>query len=105
METVHISNFRDLLAGHSSCEIVNPLKGNVVRKLSLVDGNRQVAVDAISAVVTVDLMCEVRFEPWVLDRGNLLFTCEGYPSAKLCTEDDVVRYPDGSEALVRPAVR
>lgn len=85
---------RHLMNGASSVEIVCRIKGTVVRRLTS-DGN-DVIVDAITEQVTVPLDTRIVYEPWFMDRGSLLFN-----GMKLCTEGDIVRFPDGSveEAL------
>jgi hypothetical protein len=101
--TVSVKTFRDLMAGHQLAEIVCPVKGTVVRRLAL-QGNA-LEIDAVTVKVTVDIDDPIRFEPWVLDRGNLLFSAPGFFNAKLCTEADTIRYADGSERSIHPAGR
>lgn len=101
MKSIRVKTFRDLMGGATGAFIVNPLQGNVVRRLTVVGD--QVEVDAGGQSVWVPLDTEIRFEAWVLDRGNMLFTGgEKYPNAKLCTEADVIRRSDGTEGLVLP---
>lgn len=98
---MQIKSFEDLMSGHQSAEILNLLNGEVVRRL-VVKGP-DVEVDAmVPEKVTVPLATEIVYEPWVLDRGNLLFSCPEYPRAKICTEWDIVRYPDGTEQRIEP---
>lgn len=103
MNTIYVGTFQDLLGDYDRCEIINPIGGNVVRIVKR-EGDKAV-IDAITVTVTVPLNTELRYEPWVFDRGNLLFSCPGYGHrAKFCTEGDIVRYEDGTEAGVLPAV-
>lgn len=99
---VFIKSLKDLLGDYNRCEIINPLQGNVVRILT--KHGDKVEIDAITVKVTVPLDTEVRHQPWMFDRGNLLISVPGYgDNAKLCTEADVVRYEDGTEACILPA--
>lgn len=94
---VIVHSFRDLLAGQASAEIINLLNGKVVRTL-YVHADDSVTINADGEVVAVPLDTPIVYEPWEFDRGSLLFTCEGFPNngAKIATELDLVRYPDGT---------
>ena len=101
MSAVNALTFRDLMAGHPSAEIDCLVKNALARRLT-VEGDT-VVVDALAglkAVVTLDT--DIRYEPWLMDRGSLLFSCPQLPDqdAKLCSEYDIVRYPDGTTASV-----
>ena len=95
-----VASFADLMKGHQSAEILNLLDGNVVRRLS-VQGS-DVLVDALTDKVTVPLTTEIRYDAWFMDRGSMLFACPGFPEAKICTELDIIRFPDGTEERIEP---
>ena len=99
---IKVSNFGDLMQGYSYAEIINLLHGNVVRKLSVV-GN-QVQVDALEPpILILPLNTPIIYEPWFMDRGSLLFNSPELPGrGKICTELDIIRFPDGIEATIHP---
>ena len=83
----------------------------VVRKMlvwyphvrSRVDG--QVHVDFTNGESTdIPLETTLWYEPWFMDRGSLLFSCPESGRAKICTEADVIRFPDGVEDSVMPCL-
>ena len=91
----------DLFGPHDTCEIVNLITGQVVRRLRR--SGDLITVDALSITVIVAGDTRIIYEPWEMDRGSLLFDAPPfYLSAKLCTELDYVQYPDGSVADVLP---
>lgn len=104
---------RELLAGHLSAEIVCPCSGNVVRRLVVNLDSAIVDLDTIEVVVGVKLDAELwisaSFSPFG-DRGDVLMPWpEGaarHPMsgpnepAKFCTEDDILRFEDGTETRV-----
>jgi len=101
-----IANFKDLMGGHESAEIVCIVKKEVMRKLSVAGDT--VHIEAGFHKVDIPLNTPVHYEAWPLDRGNLLFWHEAGGNGKeielkLCTEVDKVRYPDGTEDAVYPA--
>lgn len=101
MPEINALTFRHLLAGHSTAEVKCLIKGTVVRRLR-VEGDR-VEVDALIVKVWVGLDDRIDFTPWVFDRGNLNFACNVVPAgqkAKLCTEADIIAYPDGTTASI-----
>jgi hypothetical protein len=94
-------NVGDVLGTYNYAEISCAYSGNVVRKLTrLTDG---IEIDYITGKVVVPAFTELRYEPWVLDRGSMLFDIEGHPGAKFCGEFDVIHYPDGKQETVQPA--
>lgn len=94
--------FETLLKGHVGAEIVCPIKNQVVRTLTRI-GEFSVQVKCADGTVTcVALATPIRYEPWALDRGNMLFDCPLCDNAKLCTEMDTIRYADGTKALITP---
>jgi hypothetical protein len=89
----------EIMGGEPTAEIVCPIKGEVVRRLTrLRDPHGDwIMVDAITEQVTVPASTTVVHEPWCMDRGNMLFD-----GMKLCTELDVIRFPSGREGRVTP---
>lgn len=79
---------RDLLDGALDAEIVNPLGGNVVRVLHVLD--EYVSIDAGGDKITVPLDTPLIYEPWFMDRGSILFD-SNRGRLKLCTELDILR--------------
>ena len=98
---MRVYSFAELMNGHQSAEIVCAIKKSVVRRLKVdADG---VHIDPLEGpVIVVPMDTPIVHEPWFMDRGNMLFSCEEFPddSAKICTELDVVRFPDGHEEVV-----
>lgn len=87
---------RDFLKNQASAIIVCPIKNIPVRFLT-VQGD-EVCVDAITEEMWVPLDTELIYQPWVFDRGSILFKAQ-CRTLKLCTEADKVRFPDGTECL------
>ena len=97
-----IANFKDLMAGYESAEIVCIMKNEVVRELT-VNGDT-VHIESGPDKVDVPIDTAVTYEAWHFDRGNMLFSLSGSTeSLKLCTEVDKIRFPDGTEDNVYPA--
>ena len=99
-----IANFKELMSGYESAEIVCPIKNEVVRELT-VNGNI-VTIESGPDKVDVPIYTSVTYEPWMFDRGNLLFWSvipftDG-EKMKLCTEGDKIKFPDGTEDSVYP---
>jgi len=96
-----VASFRDVMAGHMTAEIVCLYKGEVMRTLT-VNGDMVHMACPNGDEVDVPLDTPVSYEPWFMDRGNMLFEGLG-TRLKLCTEADKVRYPDGSMDSVMPS--
>jgi hypothetical protein len=93
--------FADLMAGRRRAEIYCLYTQKLVRILTLVDG--QVHVDFTNGESTdIPLETPIWYEPWFMDRGSMLFSCRESAQAKICTEADVIRFPDGVEDRVMP---
>jgi len=90
---------RDLLDGALRAEIVNLLGGNVVRVLRVLD--EYVAIDAGGDSVTVPLDTVLIHEPWLMDRGSILFDSARRGRLKLCTELDILRVADRPDVQIR----
>lgn len=96
-----IRTFADLMAGRGRAEICCLYTRKVVRVLTVVDG--QVHVDFTNGESTdIPLETTIWYEPWFMDRGSLLFSCREASQAKICTEADVIRFPDGAEDSITP---
>lgn len=89
--------FKDLMGGHPFAEIACAYTGMVVRRLVVIDD--RVDIDALTEQVGVALDTEIRFEPWFMDRGSLVFRLE-LGTGKLCTDGDVIRFDDGTESAI-----
>lgn len=89
---------RDLLDGATRAEIVNLCGGNVVRVLRTLD--EYVAIDAGGDSVTVPLDTVLIYEPWLMDRGSVLFDSPR-GRLKLCTELDILRVDGRPDVQVR----
>lgn len=79
---------RDLLDGAAHAEILNLHGGNVVRVLQVLD--EYVSIDAGGDKITVPLDTVLIYEPWLMDRGSILFD-SNRGRLKLCTELDLLR--------------
>ena len=94
---MRVASFKDVMGGYDSAEVLCLYKGDVVRTLTAKDGMVHMACpNGDSIDVSEDT--PVVYEPWMLDRGSLVFN----GNLKLCTEGDHVRYPDGNEDCVVP---
>lgn len=99
-DAMKVGSFKELMNGSEYAEIVCLYKGTVVRKLT-VKGD-VVVLDALTQTVDVPIDTPISysaFDPF--DRGNMLFDI-GLGTMKLCTEQDIVRYPNGDEFRVEP---
>jgi hypothetical protein len=96
-------NFADLMRDQDSAEIVCAYKGAVVRKLTVIerDSSTFVRIDALTEHVDVLISTEIIYQPWTFDRGSMLFGHSG-GTGKLCTEGDLIRFPDGRSFSVYP---
>jgi hypothetical protein len=100
-----VRTFADLMGKHQSAEILCMMREVVVRRLK-VEGDR-VIIDAMQPpIVSVPLTETILYEPWFMDRGSLLFRCrEIGGKGKICTELDIIRYPDGTTETIEPEYR
>lgn len=103
MNAIYVKSFSDLIGKHNAADIINLLGGDVVRRMQIVDNTVKIDPGGGHEVVTVPLSQPIMFNPWFMDRGNLLFRCPGYEYAKICTEADIIRYPDGTQYRIMPA--
>ena len=93
-----VRTFADLMAGHETAEILCAVHGEVVRRLRVAGGHVEVT-PLEGPSITVPSWTPITYEPWFMDRGSMLFQAEG-GQAKICTEGDLVRFPDGVEDRV-----
>lgn len=91
---------KELMNGHLKAEILCLYRGEVVRRLT-VEGDT-LKFDHLEGTRDLALDTELMFEPWCMDRGNILFNLAGFGMAKFCTEADVIRFEDGTRANVVP---
>lgn len=78
----------DILNGYFHAKIRCAVTNRVVRELTVVANGVFVQPETGDPVV-IPLDTEVRYEPWFLDRGSILFG----EKFKLCTEYDIVEHP------------
>ena len=96
-----VRTMADLMKGHQTAEIVCPNRGIIVRKLKVVGD--QLEIDALAPpLIQVPLSTPIKYVPWFMDRGNLIFSCAAVPEAKLCTEADLIFWPDGTHEPIMP---
>ena len=108
-----VTTFRELMNGHAAAEVRCLYSRRLVRKLTATA--TEVAIDPTEGnpIVRVPLDTPITHEPWVMDRGNMLFATgavlnpdvlpDGMEDVlKICGEDDRVTYPDGTTASVNP---
>lgn len=88
---------KDLMGDHTSAEIRCMYRGEVVRRLT-VNGN-VLHLDAITESLDLPLDTELKLEPWVFDRGSIVFD---HPRGRLkfCGEMDPITFEDGTEQRV-----
>lgn len=96
-----VSKIGDVLGKHETAEIRCLYQGTIARKLKRLPDN-MVEIEALTWFLVVSADTPVKYEPWVMDRGNMLFDPPNYPSVKLCGEADSVCYPDGTQESVEP---
>lgn len=103
MPCVFVKSFADLMGGHDKAQVVNLLDGSVVRDLVVKGSEVEINPGEGYPIVMVPLSLEIKYEPLFMDRGNLVFVHADYPPfAKICTEHDSIRYPDGTECNIAP---
>ena len=95
--------------GHHEAEIRNLLKPeHVVRKLRVKGNNVELdCCDGNGFNLTIPINTEITYEPWFMDRGSMLFRANNLPplcygTAKICTEADIVQFPDGTQHSIEP---
>lgn len=104
MNPIYVKSFADLMNRHATAQIINLLHGDVVRNLKVTGDLVEINPGEGFPIVVVPLSLEIKYEPWSMDRGSLLFEHADYkPFAKICTEMDIIRYPDGSEYSINPS--
>jgi hypothetical protein len=97
------------MAGHKEAKIYCLYTGSLVRRLTVIGDNVQ--IDAmVPPIVSVSLDTPITYEPWVMDRGNMLFPpvteelriLGGGKGLKICGEGDQIRYEDNSVDMIYP---
>lgn len=116
-----VTNFAQLMSGEPRAEIRCLYTGKLVRVLTVSPDSRTVEIDAQDGgrtVVTVPITTPITYEPWAMDRGNMLFPAAAVidpPPAiadlvandprqvlKICGEGDPIAYASGETATVNP---
>lgn len=103
---MRVKTFGDLFRNTTArtAEIRCLYSGQTVRRLTR--GQGWTVVDAMSGpVLIVPDSTPIAYEPWLMDRGSLLFrhgSMEGQ-NLKLCGEGDSIVFGDGTEETIDPA--
>jgi len=82
-----VKNFRDLMV-HGACTIQCLYSGETVRTLTPRGDDDCLLVAGDGTAITIPLDTEITFEPWVFDRGNLIFSLPAEGTLKICGESD-----------------
>lgn len=117
-QAIKVSSFKDLMSGYEQAQIKCLIHGTTVRTLTKkrLGAELQEAVEIDSDdghPLTVPIDIPICYEPWDFDRGNMLFhpeskslastrTSDAVIASKICTEGDVIVYPDGTEYSIQP---
>lgn len=88
-----MKTLRDLMGNATEAIILCLYSGTMVRRLTVKGDNLH--IDAITDDVEVPLDTPIIYEPWVLDRGNMLLDSPK-GRIKLCTEADILQLPGGT---------
>jgi hypothetical protein len=96
-----IATFNDFLGDHETSELRCPIKQEVIRRFRRMP-NGDVELDALEEKIVVPADTTVRYEPWDMDRGSLLFEDAKRGTLKACTELDILVFPNGEEGAVEP---
>ena len=92
MLQLKVGSFRDLMQ-HGDCTIKCFYSGQTVRTLTVVgDICHILAGDGSELDVPLDTL--ITYEPWTMDRGNMLFEHEGR-TLKICGEADILTAESG----------
>lgn len=95
-----VTSFRDLMQ-HGDCTIACLYSGETVRTLT-VEGDTCHLVAGDGTELDIPLDTPITFEPWVFDRGNMIFEHEG-ETLKICGEADILTAESGQYSIT-PAV-
>jgi hypothetical protein len=96
MNCLKIKNFQDLMNGQTKAKIICPIKQQVVITLTRQGDN--VNLDSPPENITIPLNTEIRYEPWMMDRGSLLFKHQG-KILKIATEFDIIEFENEQRQL------
>lgn len=109
------------MSGEPRAEIYCLYSEKLVRVLTVAPDGQTVEIDAQDGrtVVTVPMTTPIRYEPWTMDRGNMLFPAAAVISPpsqiaellandpqqvlKICGEGDRIVYASGETATANPA--
>jgi hypothetical protein len=98
-EQLQIKSFQDLMQ-HGDCVICCLYTGQQVRTLTIKGDNCHILAGD-GTELDVPLETKIRYEPWAMDRGNMLFNYQG-GELKICGEADVLITEDETEYQVSP---
>ena len=89
---------RDILKGAREAFVVCPSKGETVRHITVVGDDAHILAGNDAIKVSLDTV--LKYEPWFMDRGSILFEHPDLGTLKFCTELDILRLPDGTESQI-----
>jgi len=108
-----VASFKDLMNGHPEATISCLYSGKVVRKLKV--ENDTLWIDPLEGPkVLITLAAPITYEPWAMDRGNMLFSPRDVIEPmdlrlvpqetlyKICGEGDYIEWSDGQFEEVTP---
>jgi len=96
MQALPVSSFRDLMQ-HGDCTIACLYTQQTVRTMT-VEGGICHLVAGDGSEFDVPLDTPITFEPWVMDRGNMLFE-HGGSTWKVCGEADILTAESGQYSI------
>lgn len=104
MRQIYVKSFADLMCGFEKAEIKCLHTGKVVRKLEVPGGlaGGTVRIETTDPTIEVALETPIKYEPWFMDRGSLVFTLNGR-LLKIATEADIIEFEGGDSASILPA--
>lgn len=98
----YVTDFATLMHRHASGTIHSLMDSRPVRELR-VEGDTCHIRAADGTMLTVPLSTPITYEPWVFDRGSMLFRVDGIVDAlKICTEYDLISFEDGEISSIQP---
>lgn len=92
-----MTTMRNVMNGAPEAFVVNPLNGATVRHLTVIGDDLHILAGSDEIIVPLDT--PLIYEPWMFDRGSLLFDSDR-GRLKFCTELDILRLPDGTESAI-----
>ncbi|MCR9292045.1 MAG: hypothetical protein NXI32_04950 [bacterium] len=100
MSTVQVDKFSDLVQ-HGPAVILNLFDKQIVRTLTKLEDGQVYLLAGDGTKMILEGDTPIRFQPWVMDRGSLLFEVGGH-ELKICTESDILRTEDGRYFSIEP---